>query len=207
MLSIQHELLRAQPALAREIVEHRGGPNQLIPRCRRMNVHFDDAWIRSHLQYVDSRIERGRVAFDQHGHFQIGSGIFDCRDQVEIVRKILHWRHKHKQLPVSRLNAKGRACYPGRGFTLLRRLSMVRARFGIIRKRRPGEQVTLAFRLFGQVQPLLEWIGIVGIGNVLRFRPRKRFEGQSIPHGRIAGDEKHFLRREKPRLAGPAWSA
>ncbi len=53
---------------------------------------------------------------------------------------------------------------------------VVRGRFRIIRERRLGEQVALTFRLFGQARPLLEWIGIVGIGNVFRFGPGKRFE-------------------------------
>ena len=173
-----------------------------------MDVHFDDAWIRRHLKHGDSRIGRRRVAFDQHGHFEIGRGVFDRGDKIEIVRKILDRRHEHKQLPFPRLNAEGRTCDPGGGFALLRRLCVVRGRFQASSAK--GGSVNrwrLRSGFSGRLDRSLEWIGIVGIGNVFRFGPGKRFERQSISHRRIARDEKHLLRCEKPWLAGPAGSA
>ena len=94
VLSIQHEFLRAQAALAREIVERGSVCRKLIPRFRRMNVDFDDAGIGRHFQNSDPDIVGRSVAFEQHRHFKVCGGIFDGGHQVQIVAEVLDRRHE-----------------------------------------------------------------------------------------------------------------
>ena len=69
--AIDHELLRAQPRLARFLVKHRGVVHEFVPVGGRMDVHLDDAGIGRDLEHVEARIGRRRVAFDDDGRAEL----------------------------------------------------------------------------------------------------------------------------------------
>ena len=83
--AVEHELLGAEPRLPRLLVERRGLLNELVPVVRRMQVDFDDAGIRRHLEMVEPRIVLGRRAFDDDRHRQARRRLLDRRNQIEIV--------------------------------------------------------------------------------------------------------------------------
>ena len=52
-----------------------------------MDIDLDDAGIGRDLDDVDARIEGRRIAFDVDRRADFGRGVFDRREQVEIVRR------------------------------------------------------------------------------------------------------------------------
>ena len=54
-------------------------------RLRRMDVDFDHAGIGRHLDDIDARIERRRIAFDVDRRLQVGGGRLDGGEQLEII--------------------------------------------------------------------------------------------------------------------------
>ena len=80
--AIEHEFFRGQAAEARFFVERRRVLDQFIPACGRMQVHFDHAGVGRDFDRVDARIVRRGIAFDEHGHPQVGGRILDRRDQA-----------------------------------------------------------------------------------------------------------------------------
>ena len=71
--------------------------DQLIPARRRMDVHFDHARIRRHLEQLQTLIARRRIAFDDDLHAQFGSARFDGGQQVQIVVELGQRRHEDVQ--------------------------------------------------------------------------------------------------------------
>ena len=61
---VGHELVRAEPRLARVFIEHGRRLHRLAPRRGGMDIDLDDAGIGRHLDAVDARVERRRVALD-----------------------------------------------------------------------------------------------------------------------------------------------
>ena len=116
MAPIQHEFFGAQARLARVFIERGGVRHQLLPIGGGMDVHFDDAGIGRHFNHAQARIVRRRVALDDHRHFQMRGGVFDGRQQVDIVFGHRQRRHEHEQTAVASLDAQGGAHDPRRRF-------------------------------------------------------------------------------------------
>ena len=106
VLPIEHELLGAQAALARQFVERGGVFDQCVPAGRGLDVHFDHAWIGSHFKDGDTGIVGRGITFDQHRHGEMSGGIFDGGDQIEIVRQVVDGRHEDIELALARLHAE-----------------------------------------------------------------------------------------------------
>ena len=207
VLSVEHELLGAEAGFAGQIVKDGGGFHQLVPRRGGVDVYFDNARVRGDLEQAGPRIVRGRVAFEHYRHLEMIGGVFNGSHQVEIVGDVLDRRQEDEDLPIARFDAERRARDPGSGFAHFRRLWAVLGGHRFVGYAWRDKQVPLALRLLRKLGAGCERIGIVGIGDVFGLGPGKRFEGQTVSHGRIAGDEKHVIRGEEPRLAGPAGSA
>ena len=62
--AVEHEFLGAEPRLPRFFVERRRDRDLIAPALRRMDVHLDHAGIGRHLDQVEPRIVRRRIAFD-----------------------------------------------------------------------------------------------------------------------------------------------
>jgi hypothetical protein len=79
-----------------------------------MNIDFDDAGIRGHLDDVQARIGRRLVAFHMHRHVELGGGRFNHREELEIVFQSLDRRHEHAEPPIARLDRERGAHGDGR---------------------------------------------------------------------------------------------
>ena len=68
MASVDHEFVGAEPRLARVLIDRGGRRHRLAPGRGGMNIDLDDAGVGRHLDEVDARIIRRRIAFDVHRH-------------------------------------------------------------------------------------------------------------------------------------------
>jgi len=94
MASVEHELFGAQIRFVGGAVKERRVVDELAPRRGRMDVDFDDAGIGRHLQQLQARIARRRIAFDHDLDLQVRSRRLDGRQQVEIVVERGQRRHE-----------------------------------------------------------------------------------------------------------------
>src|SRR6266481_963994 len=85
MTTIQLELLCAEPARARILVQFGGDPHEFWPIASRMNIHLDDARIRRDRKSVDSVIRRRCVALDYYWCVEMGSCVLNGPQQVDVV--------------------------------------------------------------------------------------------------------------------------
>ena len=109
VLAVELKFLRAQPRLTGLFVERRRDRDGLAPAARRLNVHLDDARIGRHLDHVDARVERRRIAFDVNRRPEIRGRAFDRTQQFEIIGCRFGRRHEHADTPVTRFDGNRRA--------------------------------------------------------------------------------------------------
>src|ERR1700752_561211 len=88
--------------------------HQLVPTCRRVNVHFDYARVRSDPEISYSRVTRRLVAFEQDWLAHLLRRGFQCGDDLKIILQRLDRGHKNIENPVSRLRTHGRTVDPRR---------------------------------------------------------------------------------------------
>ena len=81
-----------------------GDSFQFAPVACRRNVDFNDSGIRSDFQFVQARIIRRRVAFHPNGNIQVGTGVFDGGDQIQIIRQARGRRKENMHASVARFN-------------------------------------------------------------------------------------------------------
>jgi hypothetical protein len=68
------------------LVQELGVVHQLVPVVRRVDVHLDDAGVGRHLQQLQARVARRRVALHHDLHAQFGGRGFDGgHQQLEVV--------------------------------------------------------------------------------------------------------------------------
>ena len=75
--------------------------------CGRMDVDLDHARVGRHLDHVEPRIGRRRVAFEQHRQVELGRGVFDRGHELEEFLGTLGRRHEDAELAVARLDRQG----------------------------------------------------------------------------------------------------
>ena len=117
--TVHHEFLRAEPRLARFLVKRRCSLDKFFPSLARVHVHFDHAGVRCDGKLIETRIFRRCFAFDNDGQTGFGSGCFNARDKIQIIFRLLHWRHENMQPSVARLDTKRGANDPRRGLARL----------------------------------------------------------------------------------------
>ena len=83
MAAVDHELVGAEAGKMGLLVEAARDLDRLAPTLGRVDVYFDHAGIGRHLDDVDARIGRRRVAFDLHRHRKFRRRRFDCRQQFD----------------------------------------------------------------------------------------------------------------------------
>ena len=69
--AVDHEFVGAEPRLPRVLIEGLGGLDRLAPGRGGMDVDLDDAGVGRHLDDVDARIERRRIALDTTGGLRL----------------------------------------------------------------------------------------------------------------------------------------
>ena len=80
--------------------------DRFAPRRGRMDVDLDHAGIGRHLQHVEARIGRRRIAFDMNRQTELGRVDFDRGQEFEIVPEGLGRRHEDAQTSVARLDGQ-----------------------------------------------------------------------------------------------------
>ena len=190
MPAIDQKAIGAEPDLCRLLIEMHRGIDRFAPVRGRMNVDFDHAGIRRHLDHLDAGIERRRVALDMDLELHLFGGGLHRGDQFQIVFQLLHLRHEGAQDAVADFNRHRGTHAAGPDLLLLHLL--VRRALGM---RGVIDRQRLA-RLQGI---LLDHVGIV----ILRDM-RQRGDRQPQPERRIARREKQIAAPQLPALAAPA---
>ena len=75
--AVDHKGVGAEARFKGVFVQAAGVVHQILPGLRWVNVHLDYTGIGGDQQFLQSRIARWLVAFDNHGHLQLGGGGFD----------------------------------------------------------------------------------------------------------------------------------
>ena len=86
--AVEHELLGAEAALTRFLVERLGDVRQLRPVARRMDVDLDHAGVGRDREAPQARVARRLVAFEQHRHRQLGRRRLDAGEQIDVVLEV-----------------------------------------------------------------------------------------------------------------------
>ncbi len=191
VLPVEHELLGSQSGLARQLIHRRDVLDQCVPARGRLDVDLDHAGIGSDLEDRDTGVIGRGVAFEDDRHGEMRSRVFDSGDQVKIVREVIDRRHEDEELALARLHAERRAGERDRLLIILFGLGLIGGGLRFVRERRIEEPAHLTIGAWVQLVPPLERVGIEGVGHVFRLGPGQRFKRQTIPHGRIAGSQKH----------------
>ena len=174
--SVKHEFFGGQTRFARRVVQKRGAGHDLVPRCRRLHVHLDDARIRRHLEVADARITRRLVALDEDRLVERIRRRFHRGDQFQVVIELTHRRHEDIQHAIARLCAHRRARQSGGGFFAARRR---------IQNQRRARHITLPdlpadFGMRQQCGKRTRRIRRMNEGIIAGGRPSLRIERQSI---------------------------
>lgn len=91
----------AESALACVFADAFGDLSQLLPVVGRVNVDFDDTWIRCDFENFNPVILWWQVAFDDNGQLQFFGGGFDAGEQVEVIFECSDGGHEDMQLSVT----------------------------------------------------------------------------------------------------------
>ncbi len=178
-----------------------------------MHVHLDYSGVRGDPEHVQARIPRRRFAFDDDRQSQDARGVFQRRDQVEVILCFLHRRHEDVQPAVARLDAERRPRDPrggllqtGRAKNLVafrRQLAEPLAPFAAAETRAArrlaarDEALAGALRSRRKRRLLDKRVRVRDPRIVYRAHPRQRIERQPQPHRRISGDQpERFIAQE-----------
>ena len=180
---VDHEFFGAQTALPRQFVKLRCVLHKFVPTSGGLDVHFKNTRVGGDFEHRNTRIIRRRVALDHHLHLKVRGSVFNGRDQIQVVGKKFHRRHKDEQLSVARLNAYRGPGDPWRRLAFFEIFGVFARRFRLIRERRRGKEVGPPARPAWQFVALLKRVRIVTPRDVFGLGPGERVEGQPISHG------------------------
>ncbi len=215
--AVGHELVGAEPALARVLVDAGGDRHRLAPALGRMHVDLDHAGVGRHLDQVEARIDRRSVALDMHRRRVLGSRALDRLEQLEIILELLGRRHEHADDAVARLDRDRRAHRAGDEVVgavgvLVERLEPVLLALADAFGRGGVDRVDLGHaRLRHARRPMVrqgialgDRVRIVDEGVGRRRHVRQRVERQAEADRRVAGRQEQLAAAELPALARPA---
>ena len=83
--AVDQKTVGAEPRLRGVLIQAEGDVDRLAPVLRRLDVDLDHAGIGRHLDDLDARIVRRRIAFDMNLQLHFFGGRLHRRDQFEIV--------------------------------------------------------------------------------------------------------------------------
>ena len=216
MTAVDHELVRPEARLARLFVDGGRRLDAVAPACGGMDVDLDDAGIGPHLDDVEARVVRRRIALDADRHADTLGGGLDRRDQLEIVLDPFDRRHEDAELAVARLDGNGGAHRSADRIELLLDAVLARGRVGA----EGGGRLLAALGGLGhplghaRVERRLAGIGQLParhrrierhhIGKIGRRHVRQRAERQTVADRRIAGDQEQPAAPRLPLFGPPA---
>ncbi len=218
VLAVDHELVGAEAALARLVVDGVGDRDAVLPRGRGMDVDLDDARIGGDADDVHPRVVRGRVALDVDGEVHLLGGRLGGGDEVEIVLDALDRGHEHAEPTVAGLDGEGGADDAAGLAEFLLDLGLLGAGVGgemrhrlgaaaVDRLRRLGRRRALAAAEVGKCAALDRRVDDVGVGVVRRGDVGKLAERQAEADRAVAGNEVEEAAAELPLLRTPVAAA
>ena len=216
--AVDHELVGAEPRLARLLVDRRRGRHAILPVRGRMDVDLDDAGIGRDADDVEARILRRAVALDMDRQAELAGGVLGRRDQFEIVLQRLDRRHEDAQPSVARLDRQ-RGAHGAADLAELLLDALLAAGRGGERSRGLAARHFVGALQFGGrrfVQDLFArrqraarqgWIDRDDVGILRRRHIGQRAERQAIADRRIAGHQEQLAAPRLPFFRAPARSA
>ncbi len=182
--------VRAEPGEPRLLVERRRVGHRLAPAIGGMDVDFDHAGIGRHLDDIEPRVRRRRIALDADGRVaRLGDGLHRGED-LQIILKPLGRRHEHAQEAVAHLDGERRAHRPSSEKNCS--LCALEAAVGLAEVGGRRQRVARDDRI--------ERIG-VGIG--ARRHVGQALDRQAQPQRRVAGDHVELAAPQRPAFAAP----
>ena len=182
--AVEHELLGAEPRLARVLVERARAVDQLAPGGRRRDVHLDDAGVRRDRHRLQARVARRRIAFDHHRRAGLGRRVLDRRDERERRLEALDRGQEHVHVAAARFHAQRRVDHLAR---------LVAADLALLLPLRRGQRAARLERIDRRLA--------VGF---FRQHPGQRRERQAEADRRIAADQHEPSALERPGRGFPA---
>ena len=213
MAPVEHELFGGQARLVRRLVQELGAVHQFAPGGRGVDVDLDDAGIGRHLQQLQPRVARRRVALQHQLHALLGGRGLHRPQQGQVVLQVLQRRHEDVQHPavppmvalgprpvgalrVAHLHAQRGTRDAGSRLATLRPRGLHHAR-DLVAQGCGGAQ--------GRARRLgRERVGLPHKGPVFGRGPGQRIQRQPQAHGRIARDQVHPLVTQEPAARDPA---
>ena len=163
-----------------------------------MGVDLDDPGVGGDLQHREPRVGRRRVAFDDHRRIELGRGVLDPSQQIDVVVGVGEGREEHVEPPVARLHHQSGAYHP------VGRLPGRRGPVAGARNRcgRPDpaarQDVPRRQRRSGRERILLDHGR-----RMTRIDPGERVQRQAQAGRRVAGDEQQMFAAQQPETALP----
>ena len=209
--TVDHELVGAEPAETRFLVERVRKFNGLAPSRGGLDIDLDDTWIGRHLDDVQARVGRRLIAFHMDRHMELGCGRFNDCKELEIVFQPFEWRHEHAKPPVARLDRQRGTDWDAgsrRGRDRRRERTLT---WGNIEQLGAGDGVFAAMgnglcqRVWiRQLAARLHWVGGHEVRVVDRPQMRQSAERQAKSDRRIPRYQKQPSPPRLPHLADPA---
>ena len=201
---IQHEFLGTEPRLARILVQTFDVALQFVPVAGGMDIDFDHAGIGRDGEFAQPPVGRRRVTLDQHRHCQLGGGLLDASQQIQIILQLPQRRHEDVEVTFTRLHAQGGVDH---GLGIRRRgwLFLEIAARGL---RASSQKLAIAAHYLA--------MDIAQRGAELEQRLRMRYfavgfpdpgqgrQRQPITHRRVTGNQIQMLATQRPRSAHPS---
>ena len=94
MAAVEHELLGGQARAVRRVVQELGVVDQFLPARCRVDVDLDHARVGRHLQDLQPRVTRRRVAFEHHLDAEFGGRGLDGGQQFQVILQVLQRRQE-----------------------------------------------------------------------------------------------------------------
>src|SRR5690606_37879339 len=113
--AVQHVFLGAETDTRGVCVETAGDRLQVAPGVHRVHVYLDHAGVRGEAQGLHAVVMRWRVAFYDHGDAELGGGVLQGGDQIQVVLAVARRRHEDVEATLAGLHAQGRPHVVGGG--------------------------------------------------------------------------------------------
>jgi hypothetical protein len=106
MATVEHELFGTEAAEAGYLIEAGGVFDEGTPIGGRVGVDLDHARVRGDFDLAEAMVEGWGVAFDENRELELGCGVFDGVDELDILFGTLDGRHEDMEFAAAWLDGK-----------------------------------------------------------------------------------------------------
>ena len=192
---VGQELVGAEPRQPRLLIERGRRRHGLAPGRGGMHVDLDHAGIGRHLDHVDARIVRRRVALDAHGLTAVARDRLDRAEQFEIILEAGRRRHEDAEHAVAQLDRERGAHRALGGELFVQLLRIDAGRGSVVDLAKLDRRRQRATRL--------QRVLLVQEGEILRLHIGQGLHRQPQADRRVAGNQEELAAPQRPALAAP----